>query len=85
MYLLGLMAKDAPADIVAAMQPISDAYGTANADFASIGYSVVPMSAEDEQMIQAALHAVVGVAAQSQQVDVYVAQVCGFQFAINGI
>jgi hypothetical protein len=50
------------------MQPLADAYVTANADFASIGYVVVPMSEEDELMIQAALHAVVALAPQSQQV-----------------
>ena len=84
-YWLGLMAKDAPAEIASAMQPLSDAYVTANADFASIGYRALPMSAQDEEEIQAALKAVRAVAPQAQQVGAYVARVCGFQFAINGV
>jgi hypothetical protein len=84
-HWLGLMAKDAPADIAGAMQPVSDAYVTAHTDFASIGYRVVPMSAQDEEEIQAALQAVVAVAPQAQEVGAYVARVCGFQFAINGV
>ncbi len=67
------------------MQPLADAYVAANADFASIGYTVVPMSEQDEMTIDAALHAVTSVAAQSQEVGAYVARVCGFQFSINGI
>jgi hypothetical protein len=84
-HWLGLMAKDAPAEIASAMQPVSDAYVMANADFASIGYRTLPMSAQDEEEIQAALKAVAAVASQSQQVGAYVARVCGFQFAINGV
>ena len=79
------MAQDAPADIVSAMQPLSDAYVTANADFASIGYRALPMSAQDEEEIQAALKAVTAVAPQAHQVGAYVARVCGFQFSINGV
>ena len=84
-HWLGLMAEDAPADIVGAMQPLSDAYMAANADFASIGYRVLPMSQHDEEEIQAALTAVGAVAPQAQQVGAYVARVCGFQVAINGV
>jgi len=40
---------------------------------------------DDELTIQAALHAVVAVAPQEQQIDAYVLKVCGFQFAINGV
>ena len=71
--------------VASAMQPVSDAYVTANGDFASIGYRALPMSAQDEEEIQAALKAVVAVAPQAQQVGAYVARVCGFQFAINGV
>lgn len=84
-YWLGLMAKDAPADIVAAMQPVADAYLTANSDFASIGYRVVPTSEQDLQMEQAALAALTAVASQSQQVGAYVGRVCGFAFHTPGI
>ena len=84
-HWLGLMAQDAPADIVGAMQPLSDAYMTANADFASIGYRALPMSEQDAIEEQAALKAVTAVAPQAQTVGAYVARVCGFQFAINGV
>lgn len=40
---------------------------------------------QDEMMIQAALHAVTAVASQEQEVGAYVARVCGFVFAINGV
>lgn len=84
-YWLGLMAKDAPAEIAADMQAVDAAYVTANDDFASIDYAIVPMSESDEMMIEAALKAVTDVSAQSQAVGAYVARVCGFQFSINGI
>ena len=84
-HWLGLMAQDAPADIVGAMQPLSDAYVTANADFASIGYRALPMSEQDAIEEQAALKAVAAVAPQAQAVGAYVLKVCGFQFSINGV
>jgi hypothetical protein len=84
-YWLGLMAQDAPADIVTAMKPVAAAYVTANTDFASIGYEILPMSGQDELTIQAALAAVAAVAPQSQQVGAYVAKVCGFSFHLPGV
>jgi hypothetical protein len=84
-HWLGLMAQDAPADIVGAMQPLSAAYVTANTDFASIGYRALPMSEQDAMEEQAALKAITAVAPQAQAVGAYVARVCGFQFSLNGV
>jgi len=78
-------ATDAPDYITGAMAPLADAYVTANANFASIGYRALPMSEQDAIEEQAALQAVTAVASQAQQVDAYVLRVCGFQFALNGV
>ena len=84
-YWLGLMTKDAPDDIVGAMQPLAAAYVQANALFGSVGYAVLPTSLEILQAQDAAIKAVVAVASQSQQVGAYIARVCGFEFTLNGV
>ena len=84
-YWLGLMAQDAPADIVAAVTPLAAAYTQADADFGSIVYAILPTSLEILQAQDAAIAAVAAVTLQSQQVGTYIPRVCGFEFAINGV